>query len=71
MLIPLRREQLDDMRCGMKHGGRPCDHQQGVPLYFHARCHPEAATRVMYDHGVLHISCHRCEAAIAQVSVKE
>lgn len=68
-LLPLTRAQLDDMRCGMEHNGRPCNHAQGEPLYLHGRCHPKAATRTIYHHGMLRIECAKCDALVATIEV--
>jgi hypothetical protein len=65
---PMTRRELDQARCGHEDHD-PEDCRVGGPLYLHARCHPSAGTRCMYDQGILDIRCRRCEAPIVKVAV--
>lgn len=65
---PLTRTQLDTMRCGVDHGGKPCPHDSG-PLFIHGRCHMGAGNEVEYRDGVLYIRCRECKAQVVDVAV--
>jgi len=36
------------------------------PLYIHGRCHPDAPTWAIVDHGVLTIECAECKKLITK-----
>lgn len=63
--MSLTREKLDQMQC-MTPG---CLTSHG-PLFFHARCHPDAAVEVQYEAGELTVACARCKTVVAVVAVR-
>ena len=64
--MPLTRQQLDTMQCGTP----GCTEEHGA-LYFHGRCHPNAATWAGYADGVVTVRCSVCEQTIVAIAVAE
>ena len=63
----LYRPDLDDLQCSNPF----CTHRDEAPLYFHARCHPEADVHVGYAHGILAVCCAECHEIVAAIAVKD
>jgi hypothetical protein len=63
----LFREDLDAQVCSHP----DCTETHEGPLYFRSRCHPQAGTWTIYQHGAghLHVVCRVCEQPVAQVAV--
>lgn len=59
--------QLDRMGCTAP----DCKHENDDKLYFHGRCHPNAAVEALYtkETGEIWITCAVCHTMIAQVAV--
>lgn len=65
MVEPLRREQLDQERCGTP--GCDCDR----PLVFNTACHSSDRLNVSYDRdsGALSIFCAICKEFVCKIEV--
>ena len=58
-------EDLDKMQCGEP----DCDHTSHDGLYLHGKCHSHDGVDVLYERGVLTITCTVCDKQICDVSV--
>ena len=61
---PVRRQDLDMMRCGRD----GCTSEHG-PLVFHSRCHPRAPTWTAYLDGELAVQCADCGAELIRIAI--
>ena len=66
-MAALTRKDLDEKPCGR------CgeSHETSEPVLFTSRCHPEHPLQMIYQDGVLIISCDECGEFIASIKVAE
>ena len=60
-------EELEAMRCAACQAGRDSDDM----LFMHSRCHPTAATWMVYakGSGAVRVQCSVCDALVVEIAV--
>lgn len=46
--------------------GLECEHG---PLFLHSRCHPRGKTTVLYENGLIYVSCGKCRKPVVTIKV--